>query len=100
MDARDEKATGTGAPPPIPFDRDLLDALMERAGIDVLVVSSKHNVQYLIGDAYRFFFFAHFDAIGLSRYLPLLVYVRGKPEDAVYVGNPMENYERELGKFW
>ena len=37
MDARDEKATGTGAPPPIPFDRELLDALMERAGIDVLV---------------------------------------------------------------
>jgi len=100
MDARDEKTAGSGAPPPIPFNRDLLDALMERAGIDVLVVSSKHNVQYLIGDAYRFFFFAHFDAIGLSRYLPLLVYVRGKPEDAVYVGNPMENYERELGKFW
>ncbi len=100
MDARDEKTNGVGASPPIPFDRELLDALMERAGIDVLVVSSKHNVQYLIGDAYRFFFFAHFDAIGLSRYLPLLVYVRGKPEDAVYVGNPMENYERELGKFW
>ena len=38
MDARDEKATGTGAPPPIPFDRELLDALLERAGIDVLVV--------------------------------------------------------------
>jgi Xaa-Pro aminopeptidase len=101
MDARDEKATGAGgAAPAIPFDRDLLDALMERAGIDVLIASSKHNIQYLIGDAYRFFFFAHFDAIGLSRYLPLLVYVRGKPEDATYVANPMENYERELGKFW
>ena len=100
MDAREEKTTGAGSVPPIPFDRERLDSLMERQGIDVLVVSSKHNVQYLIGDAYRFFFFAHFDAIGLSRYLPLLVYVRGKPEDATYVGNPMENYERELGKFW
>jgi len=100
MDARDEKATGGGAAPALPFDGPHLDALMERAGIDVLVVSSKHNVQYLVGGAYRFFFFSHFDAIGLSRYLPLLVYVRGKPEDAAYVGNPMENYERELGKFW
>lgn len=100
MDARDETVTGPGAPAAIPFDRELLDALMERAGMDVLVVSSKHNVQYLIGGAYRFFFFAHFDAIGLSRYLPLLVYVRGKPEDATYVANPMETYERDLGKFW
>ena len=100
MDARDDKAAGGGAPPAIPFDRELLDALLERAGIDVLVVSSKHNIQYLIGGAYRFFFFEHFEAIGLSRYLPLLVYVRGKPEDTTYVGNPMENYERELGKFW
>jgi Xaa-Pro aminopeptidase len=100
MDARNNKASAGGTPPALPFDRELLDALLERAGIDVLVVSSKHNIQYLIGYAYRFFFFAHFDAIGLSRYLPLLVYVRGKPEDAVYVGNPMENWERELGKFW
>lgn len=100
MDARDEKTAGAGAPPAIPFDQPLLDALLERAGIDVLVVSSKHNIQYLVGGAYRFFFFSHFDAIGLSRYLPLLVYVRGKPEDATYVGNPMETYERSLGKFW
>ena len=32
MDARDEKATGTGAPPPIPFDRELLDALTRAGG--------------------------------------------------------------------
>ena len=50
--------------------------LLEEAGIDVPVVSSKHNIQYLLG-GYRFFFFDHFDAIGLSRYLPLLVYPRG-----------------------
>ncbi len=100
MDAREEKATGGGASAALPFDRDQLDALMERAGIDVLLVSSKHNIQYLVGGAYRFFFFSHFDAIGLSRYLPLLVYVRGRPQDATYVGNPMENYERSLDKFW
>ena len=98
MDTRDEKATDAGMA--LPFDQGHLDALLEQAGIDVLVASSKHNVQYLVGGTYRFFFFEHFDAIGLSRYLPLLVYVRGRPEDAAYAGNPMENYERALGKFW
>lgn len=83
----------------IPFDTAHLDSLLEEAGIDVLLVSSKHNIQYLFG-GYRFFFFDHFDAMGLSRYLPILVYRRGKPGDSAYVANPMENYERELNKFW
>ena len=33
----------------IPFDAARLDRLMEEAGIDVLVATSKHNVQYLTG---------------------------------------------------
>ena len=45
MDAREEHATAGGTAGGIPFDRSQLDALMERAGIDVLLVSSKHNVQ-------------------------------------------------------
>ena len=40
------------------------------------------------------------DAIGVSRYLPVLVYLKGDPERSVYVGNPMEKYERDLGRFW
>jgi len=87
------------APPPIPFDAARLDALMEQAGIDALVVTSKHNIQYLLG-GYRFFFFDHFDAIGVSRYLPALVYVKGDPERAAYFGHPMESYEHELNRFW
>ena len=62
-------------------------------------ISSKHNIQYLFG-GYRFFFFDHFDAIGVSRYLPLLVYVKGRPEQSIYIGHGMESYERDLGKFW
>ncbi len=106
MDVRREENGAAGAAaspqtaPTVPFDAGLLDTLLDRAGIDVLVVSSKHNIQYLIGGNYRFFFFEHFDAIGVSRYLPLLVYVRGKPGDAAYVANPMENYEKALGRFW
>ena len=84
----------------LPFDLARLDRLLDDAGIDVLVVSSKHNIQYLLG-GYRFFFFDHFDANGISRYLPLLVYPKGDPTRALYVGHGMEEaYEKELGKFW
>ena len=65
----------------------------------MLVVTSKHNIQYLLG-GYRFFFFDFMDAIGVSRYLPVFVYPKGRPQDATYIGNPMESYERDLGKFW
>ena len=65
----------------------------------MLVATSKHNVQYLLGD-YKFFFFEAMDAIGVNRYLPAVVYQKGKPETAAYVGNSMEAYEKELGKFW
>lgn len=84
---------------PIPFDHNLLDRLMDDAGIDVLIASSKHNVGYLLG-GYRFFFFDGMDAIGLSRYLPLFVYVKGRPDQAVYVANGMEAYEKARGRFW
>jgi hypothetical protein len=45
----------------IPFDSDLLDRLMDEAGIDVLVINSKHNIQYLLG-GHRSFFFDYMDA--------------------------------------
>ena len=82
-----------------PFDTKLLDRLMQESGLDVLLVSSKHNVQYMLG-GYRFFMFDYMDAIGLSRYLPIMVYPRGRPDLATYIGNPNEAYERDLGRFW
>lgn len=84
---------------PIPFDAEQLDRLMEDAGIDVLVATSKHNVQYLLG-GYRFFFFDTMDAVGVTRYLSAVVYQKGHPERAAYIGCSMENFERELGRFW
>jgi Xaa-Pro aminopeptidase len=91
--------TGVGLTKTLPFDAGLLDRLMEAQGIDVLVLNSKHNIQYLLG-GYRFFFFDHSDAIGVSRYLPLLIYPRGRPEQASYIGNAMEVFEAENGRFW
>ena len=84
---------------PLPFDAGRLDQLLDDTGIDVLIATSKHNVQYLLG-GYRFFFFDTMDAIGVSRYLPALVYRKGKPGEAAYVGCAMETYEEELGRFW
>ncbi len=83
----------------IPFDTKHLDKLMDDAGIDVLVATSKHNVQYMLG-GYRFFFFDTMDAVGVTRYLPAIVYQKGKPEHAAYIGCGIENFEKELGKFW
>src|ERR1700729_3993153 len=96
------KAAAYHRPWPKPRRRPLiarLDALLDEAGMDAAVISSKHNIQYLLG-GYRFFFFDHFDAIGVSRYLPLLVYVKGRPDHTAYIGHAMESYERDLGKFW
>ena len=59
--------------PAIPFDTARLDRLMDEAGIDVLLVTSKHNVQYLLG-GHRAIFFDYMDAMGLSRYLPVVIY--------------------------
>lgn len=83
----------------LPYSFARLDDLMEAAGIDVLLVTSKHNVQYLLG-GYRFIFFSAMDAIGHSRYLPVLAYVRGDPERTAYVANKMEAGEHANHPFW
>jgi Xaa-Pro aminopeptidase len=83
----------------IPFDQARVDRLMEEAGIDVVVATSKHNVQYLLG-GYKFIFFAAMDAIGHSRYLPVVIYEKGRPEHAAYIGNRMEGGEHHNNPFW
>jgi Xaa-Pro aminopeptidase len=83
--------------PGAPFDTRKLDGLLEERDIDALIVSSKHNIQYLLG-GYRFFLFDYMDAIGLSRYLPLFR-VAG-PKMQPIIANSMESYERSLGRFW
>src|SRR5260370_37933440 len=70
--------TAKPAAKPIPFDTARLDELLQEAGIDALLVTSKHNVQYLLG-GYRFFFFDYIGAIRGGRYLPVVVYPRGPP---------------------
>jgi Xaa-Pro aminopeptidase len=82
-----------------PFDTARLDRLMDEAGIDVLLATSKPNVQYLLG-GHRSFFFDTMDAIGVTRYLPVVVYPKGAPQKAGYFGHRMEGYQTALKPFW
>ena len=82
-----------------PFDTARLDQLMDDAGIDVLVATSKHNVQYLLG-GHRSFFFDNMDATGISRYLPVFIYPKGAPQRAGYFGHGMETYQTQVKPFW
>lgn len=81
------------------YDFDHLDDLMEDAGLDVLLATSKHNVQYLMG-GYKFFFFEAMDAIGHGRYLPVFAYVKGDRGKSAYVGNTMEKWDHENDPLW
>jgi len=90
---------GFGEGSGIPFDTGRLDRLMEEAGVDVLFATSKHNTQYLLG-GYKFIFFSAMDAIGHSRYLPVVIYEKGRPERAAYVANRMEAGEHHNRPFW
>ena len=82
-----------------PFDTALLDRLMEEAGIDLLLTTSKHNVQYLLG-GYRSVFFDVMDASGLSRYLPVLVYPKGNPEKAAFLTHRLDSHQHGVKPVW
>jgi Xaa-Pro aminopeptidase len=83
----------------IPFDHNRLDRLMEAAGIDVVLATSKHNVQYLLG-GHRANFFDFMDATGVTRYLPVFIYPKGAPEKAVYVGHRLEGFQNQAKPLW
>jgi Xaa-Pro aminopeptidase len=83
----------------LPFDAQRLDALMDSLGVDAVIATTRHNLQHMLG-GYRYFFFANMDAIGLSRYLPALVYRTGAPADAFYVGCGNEAWGTDVFPLW
>ena len=94
-----ERARQTPEALAIPFDVAKLDRLMEEAGIDILLATSKHNVQYLAG-AERAIFFDYMDALGVSRYLPIMVYPKGAPDKAAFIGHRLETHQRAVAPLW
>ena len=89
----------TGDAIPAPFDTHRLDQLMEEAGIDVLLVTSKHNVRYMLG-GYRAQFFGFMDAMGISRFLPVLVYPKGAMEKSAYIAHRLEGHQLKVAPVW
>lgn len=72
---------------------------MERAGLDVILATSKHNVQYLLG-GHRAQFFSAMDAVGVSRYVPVVVYVKGEHGKSAYVGHRFETPDTQVRLLW
>jgi len=83
----------------IPFDHQRLDRLMDEAGIDVVIATSKHNCQYLTG-GHRANFFDYMDATGVTRYLPVFIYAKGAPEKAAYIGHRLEGFQTKNVPLW
>ena len=81
------------------FDADKLDRLLESAGLDAVLVTSPHCTRYLLG-GYRFFLYDRLDAIGSSRYLPVVGYLPGRLDDAFYVGAGNEDWGTEVVDLW
>jgi Xaa-Pro aminopeptidase len=83
----------------IPFDHQRLDRLMDQVGIDIIIATSKHNAQYLLG-GHRADFFDYMDATGITRYLPVFVYPKGAPEKAAYIGHRLEKFQTQNNPLW
>jgi Xaa-Pro dipeptidase len=82
------------------FDGNVLETRLKDAGIDLVIASSKQNVQYFL-NGYRFFFFAAGDdAIGRTSYVPALGYPVGRRSEAFYVGNPIESDQQHFEPIW
>jgi Xaa-Pro aminopeptidase len=83
----------------IPVNLKKLDALLDDSGAEWVLATSKHNTRYLLG-GHDCHFFSHFQAIGLSRYLPLVAYRRGHPEDSFFLGSSHDAQQLEVTPVW
>jgi Xaa-Pro aminopeptidase len=81
------------------LDLGQLDESLAEAAIDVLLITSRHNVAYAL-DGHRFHFFDGEDALGKGRYTPVLGYVPGRLDQAFYLANLLENHQIELTPIW
>ena len=81
-----------------PFDTERLDALLEDAGIDAVVATSRHNVRYLLGSYSHFH--RNFDAMGADRHLPAVGLRRGAPGDAFAIGSPVDRHAHAVRPPW
>jgi hypothetical protein len=67
------------------------------AGIDVLLATSKHNA--VPARWLQIHLFGH-GCDRASRYLPIVIYEKGRPDHTGYVANKMEAGEHANNPFW
>ena len=82
-----------------PFDAKKLDRLMDDAGLDILLASTRHNVRYLTG-GYYYHFHANAARMGLTQYLPFVGVPRGRVEESFYVCRAEEREQVEAAVPW
>ncbi|HLH71652.1 MAG TPA: Xaa-Pro peptidase family protein [Chloroflexota bacterium] len=69
----------------LPFDGEKLTCLLDQAGLDAIVATSRHNIRYLTGGYYDHFH-ARVTRAGSSQYLAAVGIPRGRYDAAFYVG--------------
>ena len=81
------------------FDADRLFALMEEAGVELLLASTRHNVRYLSGGYYYplYMWDAH---ARRTQYLSFLAIPRGGLGDSFFVGRPGEGEVMREADAW
>jgi Xaa-Pro aminopeptidase len=82
-----------------PFDSTKLAHLMDEAGIDLLLASTRHNVRYLTG-GYVYHFHERGQRMGSSQYLAFVGVPRGRVTDAFYIGASGEQMGLAVLPLW
>jgi Xaa-Pro aminopeptidase len=83
----------------VPFDAAKLDRLMAGAGLDLVLVHTRHNIRYLTG-GYYYHFHAVSARMGRSQYLSFAGIPRARVQDSFYVARPDERGQREAESLW
>ncbi|MGH2461338.1 MAG: M24 family metallopeptidase [Chloroflexota bacterium] len=83
----------------VPFDETKLNHVLEEAGIDAVLATSRHNVRYLTGGYYD-----HFHALaprgGAGQYQAIVGIPRGRLDSTFYVGGGSEKRQLTALPIW
>lgn len=81
------------------FNTDLLIELMDKEGLDLILVSSKHNVMYITG-GYFYPLFVWDTHTRETQYLPFIVIPGSEIESSFFVGRPGEREVSAESDIW
>jgi Xaa-Pro aminopeptidase len=82
-----------------PFDANKLNTLLEEAGLDLLLVTTRHNIRYLTG-GYHNHYHARMRRTGTTRYLTVLGLPQGQLDRAFFITGEEELPTVEWRRLW